>query len=201
MFPAGASQSARNFNRRGTVPWAKITRIIIRGITIMLFPTRRHLAQFGMALLLALPLGLAACQNEAAAPVASPQEFLGALYARYDGKGPGAGIDYSQKAELERYFTPETMALIEADFAKAKAANEVPILNGDPFVGAQDWDVSKLEIAIGKSATPDRTLAVVRFESYGETSEFRLDLQLVETGWRIADIDWGYGTLRGILAA
>jgi hypothetical protein len=195
----GSFQEVQNFNRRATTPWAKITHIVFKGITIMQILSRRRLAQAGLLFLLTVSSGLAACQNQAAAPAASPQEFLGALYSHYDGKGPGAGIDYSQSVELARYFTPETAALIAADFEKAKAANEVPVLNGDPFVGAQEWDVSNLDIAIGKTATPEQTMAMVRFESYGQTSEFRLDLQLVEAGWRIADIDWGYGTLRGIL--
>lgn len=145
-------------------------------------------------------LALAACQQSTAADAASPQDFLGDLYSHYDGKGPGAGLDYSQKDVLARYFTPETVAAIEADFARAQAAGEPPALNGDPFVGAQEWDVTGLDIAIGKSATPDSTMAKVRFQSYGQTSEFTLDLKQVAGAWRIADIDWGYDKLSAVVA-
>lgn len=148
-------------------------------------------------LAVALPL-LAACAGTAA--VDSPQDFLQALYARYDGMGPGAGIDYAQPAERQRYFTPEMVALIEADAARAAAAEEVPVLNGDPFVGAQDWDISNVTIAIAKSDDPDRTMAVVRFLNYSEANEFRLDLARVSGAWRIADIDWGYDRLSAVLA-
>lgn len=164
--------------------------------------SRRHFSRAGFALSgLALlgALTLSACQNTAPAPEMSPQEFLGELYSHYDGKGPGAGLDYSTHAVLERYFTPATMALIEADFARAAAADEIPVLNGDPFVGSQEWDVTGLDIAIGKSAEPEKTMAMVRFDSYGQRSEFRLDLEKVNGAWKIADIDWGYDKLSAIL--
>ena len=145
-------------------------------------------------------LALAACQQSGAANGGSPQDFLAELYGHYDGQGPGSGLDYSQKSVLERYFTPETVAAIEADFARGQAAGEPPALNGDPFVGAQEWDVTGLDIAVGKSAAPDSTLAKVRFQSYGETSEFSLDLKQVDGAWRIADIDWGYDKLSKVVA-
>lgn len=149
---------------------------------------------------IALPLGLAACSKEPMAPTASPQEFLGELYGHYNGKGPEAGLDYTQKSVLEKYFTPATVAAIEADFARAAAAGEPPALNGDPFVGAQEWDVSGLDIAVGKSAAPDSTMAKVRFQNYAETREYTLDLALVGGAWKIADIDWGYDRLSAVVA-
>ncbi|MBL8709566.1 MAG: DUF3828 domain-containing protein [Rhodospirillaceae bacterium] len=155
--------------------------------------SRRSLSLLAIALQV-----LAACAGTAA--VDSPQDFLRALYARYDGMGPGAGIDYAQPAERQRYFTPEMVALIEADAARAAAAEEVPVLNGDPFVGSQDWDISNVTIAIAKSDDPDRTTAVVRFLNYSEANEFRLDLARVSGAWRIADIDWGYDRLSAVLA-
>lgn len=159
--------------------------------------SRRHFSRAGLVLLGVF--ALSACQNTATAPDASPQAFLGELYSHYDGKGPGAGLNYSEAAVLRRYFTPATIALIEADFARAAAADEVPALDGDPFVGSQEWDVTGLDIAIGKSAAPDKTMAMVRFDSYGRQSEFRLDLELVNGAWKIADIDWGYDKLSAIL--
>ena len=153
-----------------------------------------------LAGLVALSASLAACQQAETPAGASPQEFLGELYGHYDGKGPGAGLDYSQKDVVERYFTPDMAAAIEADSARAKAANEVPNLNGDPFVGAQDWDVEGIAIAIGKSATPDSTMAKVRFENYGQSNEYTLDLRQVNGAWRIADIDWGYDKLSAVVA-
>lgn len=158
----------------------------------------RRAAIAGLALLGGLVL--AACQQSTAAESASPQEFLRELYDHYDGKGPGAGLDYSQKDVAERYFTPEMVAAIEADSARAAAANEVPNLDGDPFVGSQDWDINGIDIAVGKSATPDSTMAKVRFQNYDQTNEFTLDLKQVNGAWRIADIDWGYGKLSAVVA-
>jgi hypothetical protein len=159
--------------------------------------SRRPVSLAGLVLFVTLALG--ACRNAADSAGASPQDFLGELYGHYEGKGPGAGIDYSQEAELQRYFTPETMAAIEADFARADAAGEPPALNGDPFVGAQEWDVTQVDIAIGKSAEPDQAMAVVRILSLGETREYKLDLEQVDGAWKIADIDWGFDKLSAIL--
>lgn len=151
---------------------------------------------------LGLLLLLAACGREApvAASQSSPQEFLAALYGHYEGEGPGAGIDYSNGAELRRWFTPDLAQGIEADFAAAQAAGEPPALNGDPFVGAQEWDVGKVDIAIAKSAGADETMASVRIDSLGRQSEFKLDLRRTGAGWRIADIDWGYDRLSAVVA-
>lgn len=151
-------------------------------------------------ILLALPLSLAACNKEPEAATASPQEFLGELYGHYNGKGPESGLDYTQKSVLGKYFTPETVAAIEADATKAAAAGEPPALNGDPFVGAQEWDVSGLDIAVGKSSVPDKTTAKVRFQNYAEIREYSLDLSLIDGAWKIADIDWGYDKLSAVVA-
>ena len=40
----------------------------------------------------------------------------------------------------------------------------------------------------------------MRFQSYGATSEFSLDLKQVDGAWRIADIDWGYDRLSKVVA-
>jgi hypothetical protein len=162
----------------------------------MLTMTRRiaGLALLGVAML------ASACQGGAETEVASPQEFLTELYSHYDGKGPGAGLDYGERAVLRRYFAPDVVAAIEADFDRAAAADEPPALNGDPFVGSQEWDVTGIDIAVAKSTTPDATMAVIRIESMGESREVKLDLRRIEGQWKIADIDWGYDRLSAILA-
>lgn len=129
----------------------------------------------------------------------SPQEFLAALFAHYDGKGPGAGIDYASEAEIGRWFTPDLARRIRADQDRAAANDEPPSLDGDPFVGSQEWDVSGVAIAVGKSSDPRASSAVVTFTSMGETHEIRFSLAADGEGWKISDIDWGYDKLSGIL--
>ncbi len=34
------------------------------------------------------------------------------------------------------------------DFAAAHKAGEVPMLNGDPFIDAQDWEIANLKTAV-----------------------------------------------------
>lgn len=129
----------------------------------------------------------------------SPQAFLNELYGHYADQGPGAGIDLAAPGIIERYFTPSLAQAIMADAEAAKAANEVPRLDGNPFLGSQDWQVSELGIAVAKSADPDRTQAFVRFKNYDQPTEVKLELQRGVAGWQIADIDWGYAILSQIL--
>ncbi|TDQ83066.1 uncharacterized protein DUF3828 [Dongia mobilis] len=149
--------------------------------------------------ILGAALLMGACASHATAETSSPQEFLAELYGHYEGKGAGAGLDYSKSDVLQRYFTPAMVAAIEADFDQAAAADEPPALNGDPFVGSQEWNVTRVDIAITKSTTPDATQAIVSIENMGSTSEVKLDLAQVEGTWKIADIDWGYDRLSAIL--
>lgn len=118
-------------------------------------------------------------------------------------KAAGSGVDLADSATMAKYFTPEMAARIDADARQAAAKDEPPALNGDPFVGAQDWQVSELAIAVAKSTEPDRTMAVIAFKNYGAPTEVKLSLARsamgAGTGWQIADIDWGYDKLSNIL--
>lgn len=153
----------------------------------------------GTALMIAGCAAPAAEKTAEAADAQSPQGFLTELYGHYADKGPGAGIDIAAPGTLERYFTPELAQLIIADGERAKAANEVPNLDGDPFLGSQDWQVTELAIAVAKSSDPDKTIAMVKFNNYDRPVDVKLDLQRRPEGWRIAEIDWGYATLTTIL--
>lgn len=144
--------------------------------------------------------GCAAPGPQAAAEdgFASPQDLLDELYGHYAGQPAGSGVDLGDQAVVARYFTPDMAAKIEADAKQAAANNDVPALDGDPFVASQDWQVTDLAIAIAKSGEPDKTLAVVTFKNYGEPTELKLSLARTDAGWQIADIDWGYDQLSKI---
>jgi hypothetical protein len=129
---------------------------------------------------------------------ASPQDLLNDLYGHYADKPAGSGIDLGDPDMVTKYFAPDLAAKIDADFKQAAAANEIPALDGDPFVDAQDWEVKDLAIAVAKSAEPDKTMAVVKFKNYGEQKELKLSLVKTDAGWQIADIDWGYDKLSKI---
>jgi hypothetical protein len=69
----------------------------------------------------------------------------GGVYAPYKIKD-GQGIPLDSDAALKRYFEPRLAALIIKD--RNKAAGELPTLDMDPFIDAQDWDISAVDIAV-----------------------------------------------------
>lgn len=146
--------------------------------------------------------GCAAPAPQAAAEdagFASPQDLLNELYGHYADKPAGSGIDLSADGAVAKYFTPDLARRIDADSKAAAAKNDIPALDGDPFVDSQDWQITDLAIAVAKSAEPDKTTAIVKFKSYDEAKTVTLSLAKTAAGWQIADIDWGYDKLSHIL--
>lgn len=136
------------------------------------------------ALLCALPLGVTA--------QTSPQAFLEAIYQPYlahDFKGQS----YTQ---VNRFFAPDLARAIEHDVRDAQRRMEVPALDGDPFIDAQDWDISKLSISAQVDGT--KAIALVGFENQGKPVRLTLDLIQTPVGWRIADIAAPSGSLRAL---
>ncbi|HWJ73130.1 MAG TPA: hypothetical protein VNX29_08200 [Kaistia sp.] len=123
------------------------------------------------------------------------QDFLESIYAAY--RNNGAGIDRSDDAVLNRYFTPELAGIISDDDARAAADGEVPNLDADPFIDAQDGDIGDITVTVS-DAPGGRMMGHAAFTNSGEQKA--IDLVLVETpaGWRIDDILWPEGTLRGL---
>ena len=80
----------------------------------------------------------------ATAEPASPQAFVDGIYKHYLGKD-SKGLSLSSDAVIRRYFAPPLADAIIKDFAQAHKAGEVPLLNGDPFIDAQDWEISNLK--------------------------------------------------------
>ena len=77
-----------------------------------------------------------------------------AIYKHYLGKD-SKGFALSSDAVIRRYFAPPLSDAIVKDFAAAHKAGEVPLLNGDPFIDAQDWEISNLKTAVKSTgATP-----------------------------------------------
>ena len=133
----------------------------------------------------------------AAAPsaeTASPQAFVDGIYKHYLGKD-SKGVALSSDAIIRRYFAPPLADAIVKDFAAAHKAGEVPMLNGDPFIDAQDWEISNLKTAV-KSTGANTAVATAAFVMFMEPRTVTLDLVNTPAGWRIADIRWPRGSLR-----
>ncbi len=126
----------------------------------------------------------------------SPRGFLEGIFKRYTGP-ESKGIQIGTRPQLDRYFTASVAAQIDRDFAVAKRKNEVPELNGDPFVGAQDWEIKNVRVSISNE-TSAAANGTVTFNNAGREQTVRYDLIRTAYGWRIDDIKWPQGSLRGI---
>ncbi len=95
------------------------------------------------------------------------------------------------------FFTPDLATMIADDRARAEAAGDMPLLDGDPFLNAQDWEIKRLSIKVDHGAAGKAT-GHVRFTNGGVP--VAIDLMLVQTakGWRIRDIHYAESTLRGL---
>ena len=119
----------------------------------------------------------------------TPEAFLRGIYTPY----PNHDFKGQPFWQVDRFFAPDLARAIEADMREAKRRGEVPRLDGDPFVDAQDWDIAKLAISV-KTEGP-KAIGVVSFENQGKPTEIKLDLVRTGMGWRITDIKWPNGTL------
>jgi len=153
-------------------------------------PSRRLI----LAILGALPAqawaqAQAPAQSEPPKDTVTPEAFLRGIYTPY----PNQDFKGQPFWQVDRFFAPDLARAIEADMREAKRRGEVPKLDGDPFVDAQDWDIAKLAISV-KTEGPTAT-GLVSFENQGKPTEIKLDLVRTGMGWRIADIKWPSGTL------
>ncbi len=151
----------------------------------------RRRPAFALSLLALALLGLpvaATAQDQA------PLAFVKAIYEPY--KQPTfKGQPYDQP---KRFFAPDLAAAIERDFAEAKKRNEVPTLDGDPFLDAQDWKVEAIYYAVEQSADKTKAVASVAFVSIGEPKGVVLSLVKTAQGWRITDVVGAVGSLRAL---
>ena len=135
----------------------------------------------------ALPGAAWAQQDRRDGPAA--EAFVRGIYTPY----PNHDFKGQPYWQVDRFFAPELARTIEADMREAKRRGEVPRLDGDPFIDAQDWDIAKLAISV-KTDGPKAT-GLVSFENQGKPTEIKLDLVRTGMGWRIADITAPSGTL------
>jgi hypothetical protein len=122
----------------------------------------------------------------------TPHQFLGSIYEPYK-KPDFKGQPYW---EADRFFAPDLARAIDKDFAEAKKRKEVPTLDGDPFVDAQDWKVETL--AYASSVKGDKAAGAVALVSLGEPKGIVLTMVKTPAGWRISDIVTANGSLRAL---
>ena len=71
--------------------------------------------------------------------------FIADIYRRYVGSSAGSakGISLNSVKTVRSYFTFGLASLIIEDRAAAVRGGEPPVLESDPFIGRQDWSLSK----------------------------------------------------------
>lgn len=123
------------------------------------------------------------------------EAFLHSIYDAYDGEN-GGGVMLDDVA-LPNYFTPHLVGLIQDDIKTAQANSEVPKLDGDPFIDAQDWKISGLDIKVEDRDT-SHALGTVTYKNFDQLQVMKLDLVKGANGWRIEEISGPRGKLTAI---
>jgi hypothetical protein len=155
----------------------------------------RRLVVAGLAVVLASPLAPAfAAKGEPAA-----KTFLNSIYQNYVGSSSGTakGVPLTNPNVVRGYFTVGLASLILEDRANAAKRGEPPVLDGDPFMGHQDWDVSNLTVEVKENGA-FKAMGTVSFMNAGKPEKIVIELLRSGKEWRIADIEWDSGTLRGL---
>jgi hypothetical protein len=152
--------------------------------------TRRNLVLASVLTTVSVAAGAARADDAAKA-------FLEKIYAAYKGKN-SKGVLLDSDAKLRLYFEPKLAALMIKDEKAAQKRGDVPELDGDPFVGGQDWEIGPVAIEV-RDLAPDKASATAKFNNAGTATTVTYDLVKLANGWRIADVSWAEnGTLRGL---
>jgi hypothetical protein len=147
-----------------------------------------------------LAVVLAAASLPARAAGDSPAKvFLDSIYRHYLGSSTGAakGVPLATAKAVRGYFTVGLASIIIEDRTAAAKRGETPVLEGDPFVGHEDWDISQLAIEVKDSGSV-KAIGTVTFMNSGKPEKVVIELLRSGNDWRIADIEWDSGTLRGL---
>ncbi|MBX3500856.1 MAG: DUF3828 domain-containing protein [Alphaproteobacteria bacterium] len=145
----------------------------------------RRTTGLALALLLAAPPLMAQS--------GTPQAFLDSIYRAYTEKG-FKGHPYNL---TERYFASPLREAMEKDYAEARKRGEVPLLNGDPFIDAQDWEIANVAVSAW-STGPTTAMGVATFTNFGKPQRVTLELVSTQAGWRITEIKAPSGSLRAM---
>ncbi len=141
---------------------------------------------------------LAACTRDAvtpqAAPGPDPAAIIAPIYQPYIANSVLVGL------QDQAPWTPPMREALEAMLARAQSAGE-PILDFDPIIGAQDYQLSGLSLITEALVANSHAVVRARFSNLGRETEISYDMVWLDGGWRVDNVrgeDWD---LRQIAAA
>jgi hypothetical protein len=109
-----------------------------------------------------------------------PRGLIEYAYAPYSDRG----MDFPDPTEL---YSPTLKQLWDDMAAKSEDA-DMPILDFDPLINAQDYELTEFIIADPAIAGDNATVAV-SFDNFGEPQELHFELVKRMDGWKIDDIE------------
>ncbi|WP_112663729.1 DUF3828 domain-containing protein [Microvirga flavescens] len=115
----------------------------------------------------------------------SAKQFLASIYKAYSGDNAN-GLDW-RSPKASRYFDQSLAQLILKDIRESDG--EVGRIDFDPFVGGQDFEISKLDIAVTENGL-ERAEVIAAFNNFGAPMKITYQLAKTAKGWRISDIAW-----------
>ena len=125
------------------------------------------------------------------------QRFLEQVFAGYRG---GREVPYHDDAAMRTVFSPGLRAAMQRAFAAVKP-DEVPCLNGDPIVGAQEIRITNVRIRTEPQGQ-GRARGTATFRNMGQSRSVRYNLAQIDGAWLIDDImNRNIPSLRAFLAA
>jgi hypothetical protein len=151
---------------------------------------------------IAVAASLAACSRpteQKAAPqptdAADPAAAIRPLYERYT--TPNAQFpDFAHQAPWSRDLWTQLSAMA----ARSEALNE-PILDFDPLIDAQDYELSNLNVTTEAVAENNHAVVRASFMNAGRASEVLYDLVWEDEAWKVDNMRGGSWNLRQIAAA
>jgi hypothetical protein len=132
----------------------------------------------------AFALALLAVPIAAGAQSSTALDFLKSIYEPYK----KAGFKGQPYWEARRFFVADLAEAIERDYERAKKRTEVPALDGDPFLNAQDWNVHSVNYSVSEMRSAKRAVGAIALDNLGMPTLLALFLIETPQGWRIDDI-------------
>jgi Protein of unknown function (DUF3828) len=159
-------------------------------------------------ILIAATLALVACSpatptqapTSAATPASAatqtappPADTIRPLYERYTARTETNFPPLLEQAPWSAAMRARLVAMM----ARSEAA-QAPILDFDPFINAQDWQLTNLRIADEAVVAESRASVRASFNNAGRTEEVVFDLVWEDDGWRVDNMrgqDWNLTTV------